>query len=133
MPFTTTSSQHKIHYVDSKPSKDDQPEKPTIVMIHGLGSSQNYWMPVVANLSGQRCIAIDSYGAGRSKSQGEQLSMEGLAADVVDVMSALGVEKAVIAGHSMGGTMACLIAAKYPERVLGILPVGPGETLESSV
>ena len=125
MPFATVKS-HKLHYFDSASSQQSQHGKPTIIMIHGLGSSQNYWMPVVSQLSAKyRCVALDSYGAGRSKSQGEKLTMEGMASDVVGLLDSLKISKAIIAGHSMGGTMSLIIAAKYPDRVAGVVPVGP--------
>lgn len=53
------------------------------------------------------------------------MTLEDLADDVVLVMDELKIEKAIVAGHSMGGTMAVVIAAKYPGRVVGIVPVGP--------
>lgn len=96
------------------------------MMIHGLGSSQNYWMPIISQISSKhRCIALDNYGAGRSKSKGEKVTLDDLAEHVVGLLDFLNIPKAVVAGHSMGGTMTCIIAAKHPERVAGIVPVGP--------
>lgn len=126
MPYATVNS-HPIHYFDSN-TLHQAPENgaPPIVMIHGLGSSQNYWMPVISQLASKyRCVALDSYGAGRSKSKGERVTLEALAEDVVGLMDSLGIKKAVIAGHSMGGTITCIVASKHPERVAGIVPVGP--------
>ena len=83
-------------------------------------------MPVVSKISSNfRCIALDSYGAGRSKSNGEKVTLDGIAEDVVALLDSLRIEEAVIAGHSMGGTIACIIASRSPQRVLGIVPVGP--------
>jgi pimeloyl-ACP methyl ester carboxylesterase len=125
MPYATVNN-HKIHYFDSTVLHKPQNDKIPILMIHGLGSSQNYWMPVISQISPKfRCIALDSYGAGRSKSSGEKVTLDGLAEDVVALMDSLNIQKAMVAGHSMGGTMACIVASKFPERVLGILPVGP--------
>ncbi|KAM0716116.1 hypothetical protein Q7P37_008630 [Cladosporium fusiforme] len=125
MPYATVND-HPIHFFDSNALHEIQNERPPIMMIHGLGSSQNYWMPVISQIASKhRCIALDNYGAGRSKSKGEKVTLEGLADDVVGLMDCLNISKAVIAGHSMGGTMTCIIAAKYPGRVAGIVPVGP--------
>lgn len=125
MPYATISDR-KIHYFDSNTLQQAQDDKTPVVMVHGLGSSQNYWMPVISQISPKfRCIALDSYGAGRSKSNGERVTLDGLAEDVVALMDSLKIQKAVITGHSMGGTITCIIASKHPERVLGILPVGP--------
>jgi pimeloyl-ACP methyl ester carboxylesterase len=125
MPYATIND-HQINYFDSSVLHQAQNEQFPILMIHGLGSSQNYWMPVISQISPTfRCIALDSYGAGRSKSKGEKLTLDGLAEDAVGLMDSLGFQKLVVAGHSMGGTMACIIASKHPDRVLGFVPVGP--------
>lgn len=125
MPYATVNDR-QIHYHDSSTLHSTSNDKPPIIMIHGLGSSQNYWVPVISQLASKhRCIALDNYGAGRSKSQGERVTLEGLAADVIGLMDHLSIPKAVITGHSMGGTMACIIASKYTERVAGVVPVGP--------
>jgi len=125
MPYATVNS-HRVHLTDTKAAEADRGHgKPPILMIHGLGSSQNYYMPVIPYLDKYRCIALDTYGAARSKSQGEDLSLEQLAEDVVGVMDSLNIAKAVVAGHSMGGPMACLVAAAHPDRVVGIVGIGP--------
>ncbi|TKA59700.1 hypothetical protein B0A55_11811 [Friedmanniomyces simplex] len=126
MPYGTLSTSHRIHFHDTKHAEPDRGNwKPPIVMIHGLGSSQNFYMPVIPFLPDYRCIALDSYGAARSKSQGERLTIEQLAEDVVALLDHLDVEKAVIVGHSMGGTMVHTIAAAHPERVVGVVSIGP--------
>jgi pimeloyl-ACP methyl ester carboxylesterase len=127
MPYATVNPNgHRIHYHDTK---DVEPErgsgKPPILMIHGLGSSQNYYMPVIGHLPQYRCIALDTYGAARSKSQGEKLTLEQLAEDVVGLMDHLKIEKVVLVGHSMGGTMVCHVSAAHPDRVLGTVSIGP--------
>ncbi|KAI7248038.1 hypothetical protein KC343_g9488 [Hortaea werneckii] len=122
MPFATIND-HVLHYADSATEQSNG--KPPIVMVHGLGSSQNFYMPVIAKLQGYRCVAMDTYGAGRSRSKGEELTLAQLAEDVVGLMDHLGIPKAVIAGHSMGGTMVCTVAAAHPTRVAGIVAIGP--------
>ena len=125
MPYATIKDR-QINYFDSSVLHQAQNDRFPILMIHGLGSSQNYWMPVISQLSPKfRCIALDSYGAGRSKSKGEKLTLDGLAEDAVSLMDSLGIQKFVVAGHSMGGTMTCIIASKHPGRVVGCVPVGP--------
>lgn len=125
MPFITAND-HRIHYFDTKDAQPDRGQgKPPVIMIHGLGSSQNYYMAVIPEVAEYRCVALDTYGAARSKSNGESLTLEALAEDVVGVMDELDIAKAVIAGHSMGGTMACKIAAAHPDRVAGIVCIGP--------
>lgn len=73
--------------------------------MHGLGSSQNYYYAVCQKLvrSGFRCITFDNTGAGRSPYTYVEQSIDTLGEDVVGVLDALKVDKAVFVGHSMGG------------------------------
>ncbi|KAK4891466.1 hypothetical protein LTR27_009961 [Elasticomyces elasticus] len=126
MPYASLSTGHRVHYHDTNQSEPDRGgDRPPIIMIHGLGSSQDFYMPVIPYLSDYRCVALDSYGAARSKSQGEPLTIEQLAEDVVALLDLLNIEKAIIVGHSMGGTMVHIIAAAHPERVVGVVSIGP--------
>lgn len=125
MPFATVNN-HRIQYLDTQHMGYKVNEnKPPLVMIHGLGSSQNYYMPVTDELDGYRCIALTTYGAAESRSNGEKLTMEGLAEDVVALMDYLKISKAVLCGHSMGGPMVLTVAASHPDRVLGCVCIGP--------
>jgi pimeloyl-ACP methyl ester carboxylesterase len=99
MPYATIKDR-QIHYFDSSVLHQAHHEQFPILMIHGLGSSQNYWMPVISQLAPKfRCIALDSYGAGRSKSKGEKLTLDGLAEDAVSLMDSLGIQKFVDGRH----------------------------------
>ena len=125
MPYIRVND-HRISYFDIKDAQPGQGQgKPPVIMIHGHGSSQSYYMPVIPEITGNCCIAMDTYGAARSKSSGGKLTLEGLAEDVIGLMDKPGIPKAFIAGHSMGGTMACTIAAGHPDRVAGIVCIGP--------
>lgn len=127
MPFATVKpSTHTLHYFDTIATEPDRGKgRPSLVLIHGLGSSQNYYMPIIPKLQNYRCIALDSYGAGRSKSQGEKFSMEGMGEDVIGLMDELNIEKAVIVGHSMGGPMVLTVAAMFPQSIVGVVGIGP--------
>ncbi|KAH9844978.1 Ndr family [Teratosphaeria destructans] len=129
MPYATVGAlKHRIAYFDTK---DAEPQRgngrPPFVMVHGLGSSQNYYQAVIGSesIAKYRCVALDSYGAARSRYQGEDLTLEQLGDDVLGLMDHLNIDRALIAGHSMGGTMVCTIAAKYPQRVIGFVAIGP--------
>jgi pimeloyl-ACP methyl ester carboxylesterase len=102
MPFLTIDSK-EIHYTDLKPEGKDVLE--TFIMMHGLGSSQNYYFAVADRLreNGFRCIIFDNTGAGRSPYSGEQSSIKSLGDDIIGILDALEVPKAVVVGHSMGG------------------------------
>jgi pimeloyl-ACP methyl ester carboxylesterase len=102
MPFLSIGYK-RIHYADLKPQ--DGQARETFIFMHGLGSSQNYYAAVSQSLvaSGFRCITFDNTGAGRSTYTFVEQSIETLSGDVIAILDALNVEKAVFVGHSMGG------------------------------
>jgi pimeloyl-ACP methyl ester carboxylesterase len=124
MPFLDVNGR-SLHYCDAHPSPDSNAPRATIVTVHGLGSSQNYFFPILPHLSSYRVIAFDNYGAGRSKYDGREHSIESIGKDALGLMDALKVEKAVIVGYSMGGMIPSLLASTAPERVLAGVCIGP--------
>ena len=112
MPFLRLGYK-RIHYTDLKPQ--DGKGRETFVFMHGLGSSQNYYHGVAQVLvaSGFRCITFDNTGAGRSPYTFVEQSVESMGNDVIGILDALEVEKAVFVGHSMGG-YACYPRGTYP-------------------
>jgi pimeloyl-ACP methyl ester carboxylesterase len=94
-----------------------------LVLIHGFGYDRRVWDPVVALLPAIRSIQIDLRGCGESARGDGPALMESLAGDVAALLDALGVDRAVIAGHSLGGFVAFAYFRMYAERVaaLGIL------------
>ncbi|KAL4955880.1 Alpha/Beta hydrolase protein [Aspergillus filifer] len=133
MPFVSVNN-HQLHYADSHP--DGAPSGGlTFFFIHGLGSSQNYYFPIIPYLtSHHRCITADTYGSGRSTYTDQSVSISSIAADVIGVLDALNVPQAVVVGHSMGGLVVTLLGAEHADRVKGIVAIGPthpSETLTS--
>jgi pimeloyl-ACP methyl ester carboxylesterase len=101
MPFLQVGYK-RIHYADSKP---EGTVRETFILMHGLGSSQNYYYTVAQELlaKGFRCIIFDTTGAGRSPYTFIEQSIQTLSDDVIGILDALDVSKAVFCGHSMGG------------------------------
>jgi len=66
-------------------------------------------------------IAVDNRGTGRSSKPDTPWSIEDMADDTVDILDALGIQRAHILGLSMGSLIAQMIAAKYPDRVNGLV------------
>lgn len=101
MPFLHLGYK-RIHYADLKPEGH---VRETFIFMHGLGSSQNYYHAVAQGLlaSGFRCIIFDNTGAGRSPYTFVEQSIQTLGDDIIGILDALGVVKAVLVGHSMGG------------------------------
>lgn len=102
MPFLQVGYK-RIHYADLKPEGKKVQE--TFIMMHGLGSSQNYYHAVAQGLvaGGFRCIIFDNTGAGRSPYTYVEQSVQTLGDDVIGVLDALEIPKAIVVGHSMGG------------------------------
>jgi pimeloyl-ACP methyl ester carboxylesterase len=144
MPFFTINSK-RLHYTDSKPDGDApitaSSTGKTLVFIHGLGSTQNYFFPIIPTLTaaGYRCVTFDNYGAGRSKLdfQQQEHSLETIGQDVLALMDALEVPKAVLVGYSMGGMVPTRVAAmdgkaEGEKRVEGAVCIGPVHPTEGA-
>ena len=96
-----------------------------LIMIHGLGGTSNVWCPQVSVLSNKFSICVpDLDGAGRSPLNGE-ISISSLVADVMAMMDAFDLEKAHLAGHSMGTIVCQHLAANHPQRVMSLALMGP--------
>lgn len=125
MPFVKINYK-RVHYRDVKPAGGAEPRE-CFILLHGLGSSQNYWTGVTPTLTanGYRCVSMDMTGSGRSPYTFVEQSVQSLATDIVDLMDALSIPKAVIVGHSMSGMTAPQAAAIWPDRVSAVVLVGP--------
>jgi pimeloyl-ACP methyl ester carboxylesterase len=97
-----------------------------VILLHGgLGHSGNWGYQVPALIEkGYRAVVIDSRGHGRSTRVGQPYSYELMASDVLAVMNALHLDRAVLVGWSDGACTALILAAKYPERVAGVFFFG---------
>ncbi|MCS6899296.1 MAG: alpha/beta hydrolase [Polyangiaceae bacterium] len=94
------------------------------VFLHGFGDTARSWEQVVGYLTqtGRRIIAPDLRGFGRSGwvGAGGYYHFPDYVADVDGLVRALGVDRFVLVGHSMGGTVATLLAGSRPEQVAGL-------------
>jgi 3-oxoadipate enol-lactonase len=92
-----------------------------IIFIHGYPLDHSIWLPLVPGLeSHARLILPDLRGHGLSPTPEEVYSMDLLAADILALMDDLGLPRAVLAGHSVGGYIALHFARNYPERLAGL-------------
>jgi pimeloyl-ACP methyl ester carboxylesterase len=107
----------EVHYlVGGNEQKKDHP----IVLIHGAAGSSRRWLKQLTDLTDCYGIALDLPGHGHS--QGEPCDQVFLYREwVKEFMEAMGMESAVIAGHSMGGAIAMDLYHKYPHAVKGLL------------
>ena len=90
-----------------------------MVLIHGFGADLNAWMftqPALAE--GRRAIAFDLPGHGGSVKEVGAGDLDALTGAVSDALDALGIERAHLVGHSMGGAVAAAFALGTPESVV---------------
>lgn len=100
-----------------------------LLAVHGAGGTHRHWGYQLAGLHDvARVIAFDLPGHGRSSGPPHTTIAEGVGR-MLALMDALGVEQAVVMGHSMGGGIAQWLAINAPERVRGLVLVGTGARL----
>ncbi|HEV2160515.1 alpha/beta fold hydrolase [Bradyrhizobium sp.] len=89
-----------------------------IVLIPGLGGAASFWSAMAPGFAdGRRVISYDHRGAGRSDRPDGAYEIEILAEDLIDMLDALGIERADLVGHSTGGAIAQVVARNHPARV----------------
>src|SRR5437867_269918 len=90
-----------------------------IVLLHGFPTSGHMWSEVVPLLPpGHRVVVVDLLGYGRSdRPLGRAVSISAHAGRIVALLDALGIQRACIAAHGLGGGVAQWIAVHAPERV----------------
>ena len=95
---------------------------PPLLLLHGLGGSGRYWAGIAPLLAGERTlIAPDLAGFGRSDKPRVDYTRDFHVDSIDGLLAALSAEGRVdIAGHSMGGILAALFAARHPERVASL-------------
>jgi pimeloyl-ACP methyl ester carboxylesterase len=99
-----------------------------VILLHGFPYDPRAYDGVVPLLTGCRVIVpyLRGYGPTRFLSSGTMRSGEqaALGNDLKEMMDALKVERAVLAGYDWGGRAACIVAALWPERVTGLVTGG---------
>jgi pimeloyl-ACP methyl ester carboxylesterase len=92
-----------------------------VILLHGFPLSHTIWAPVVELLKDHaRVITPDLRGHGQSPVTDGEYTMRLMAEDVHALVSRLGIQKAIIAGHSMGGYVSLAFARAYPGHLAGL-------------
>ncbi len=100
---------------------------PVLMLIHGITSSSATWDPVIPALSEHaHVIAPDLYGHGASDVPGADYSLGGFATQIRDLMDTLGLDRATVVGHSLGGGVAMQFAYQYFEHTERLVLVDSG-------
>lgn len=100
---------------------------PPLLLIHGLVGSALNWRLNIEELAKDATVyAIDLLNMGQSdRIPGLDAGLEATAAEIVRWMQAVGLERADVAGHSHGGAVAMMLAARHPERVGKLILFAP--------
>lgn len=116
---------------------DVGPEDGTVVvLLHGFPYDIHAYDEISKRLAeaGCRCITpyLRGYGPTRfidanTLRSGEQAA---LGADLLALLDALNIQRAVLAGYDWGGRAACVVAALWPERVIGLVSCDPGYNIQ---
>jgi pimeloyl-ACP methyl ester carboxylesterase len=98
-------------------------DAPTLLLVHGLGATAMLnWAPAFQSLSNRfRVVALDLRGHGRSPAPERKFRLADCADDVAAAAHAMGLERVVLVGYSMGSQVAQLVWKRHPELLSGLV------------
>jgi pimeloyl-ACP methyl ester carboxylesterase len=100
---------------------------PTVVLIHGMVNSSRHWQDVAERLAGSyRVVAPDLIGHGDAATPRGDYSLGAHAASIRDLLTTIGVERATIVGHSLGGGVAMQFFYQFPQRTERLVLISSG-------
>ncbi len=93
-----------------------------LLLVAGLASDSQSWQPILAELSrSYNVIIFDNRGAGRTKPQDVETSIQLMADDCIGLIKHLGLKSVNLLGHSMGGFVALDCAIRYPQYISNLI------------
>jgi pyruvate dehydrogenase E2 component (dihydrolipoamide acetyltransferase) len=93
-----------------------------LLLVHGFSGDKDNWLFNIADLaSARRVVALDLPGHGASSKDVDDGSIAALTDSVAGFMDAIGMRRAVVVGHSLGGGVAIELAAGRPDRIAGVV------------
>lgn len=106
-----------VHYLEAG-------QGPVLILVHGLGSSSSAWRDSMVHLArSYRVLALDLPGYGKSDKPEADYSVQYLAGVVNEFIDSQGTDKVTLAGNSLGGWIAALVALQKPNKVKGLILV----------
>lgn len=102
-------------------------EGPAVVFVHGMINSSRHWRKVALSLADRyTVVAPDLIGHGGSATPRGDYSLGAHAASIRDLLTAIGIERATIAGHSLGGGVAMQFFYQFPQRTERMILISSG-------
>jgi pimeloyl-ACP methyl ester carboxylesterase len=98
---------------------------PDVILIPGLTASREVWKSTVAAMPGYRyhLIQVNGFAGTAAGANAKGAVVEPIAGEIARYISAAGLQKPALVGHSMGGTLAMLVGSRHPERVGKVMVV----------
>ena len=107
---------------------------PLVLAIHGITSTSRTWLATGRALGDRATLlAVDLRGRGRSAELPPLVGLDAHVRDMVAVLDAAGLDRAVVVGHSLGAYIAARLATSHPDRVARLVLVDGGLTIPGSV
>ena len=98
--------------------------EPALVLVHGWTCDQSFWSGQVGAFSADRAVVtLDLGGHGKSSAERAEHRIATFGHDVRAVIEALGFERVILVGHSLGGPAVLEAAKLMPERLVGVVGV----------
>jgi len=121
--------------MDAEIHVEEHGSGPPLVLVHGLGGTgAAIWKKQVPELAREyRVVAFDLRGSGRSEVTPGPYAIDLHVRDLDDLLGQLDLDRAALAGHSMGGSIVLRYAADRPERVAAAVVVGGPATFPNAV
>ncbi|MDQ8728709.1 alpha/beta hydrolase [Bradyrhizobium sp. LHD-71] len=105
-----------------------------LLLLHGLSDSWHSFLPLLPHLPQDvRALAFSQRGHGQSAKPRTGYSLDALTEDARAFLDAMHIDRAVVAGHSMGAAVAMMFAAAYPDRVAALALLGAFADLRTNV
>jgi pimeloyl-ACP methyl ester carboxylesterase len=125
LPVEVGCQDLRMAYMDVHP--EGKGNGKTILLFHGKNFGGYYWTGLIHELvrEGYRVVAPDQIGFGKSSKPFIQYSFHLLATQNRKLLDSLGIEKAIVLGHSMGGMLATRFTLMYPYRVEKLILENP--------
>jgi pimeloyl-ACP methyl ester carboxylesterase len=124
MPYVTVAGERAFYAL----YQGDVRGKRNLVLVHGAGGSHLDWPAPLRRLREANVYDLDLPGHGRSEGTGRG-SIAAYRDFLLTFLDALGLERVIAVGHSMGGAICLDFVLHYPDRLAGLILVGSGARL----